>query len=147
MVGHAQEPHVLLMVERIVSDSVLHDTECPPEVEFHRLIALSVGADSKFAAGSLLRCRKCKPITTRDKDRIEDFFTLSEPVDRASSHPAKQYTDLGRDDPSMRLTVSSVSLRMPTNSSSRLRRRQVNSLARDAGRSRLQIDVLDRIRE
>ena len=88
LIGHAEKTHVFLVPEGLVSDSVVHDTERPPEVKLDRLVALLVGSDGKFAAGSFLQRPKVKPVTKRNEDRIEDFFTLSEPVEWASQRPS-----------------------------------------------------------
>src|SRR5438132_11400412 len=84
LIGHAEKTHVFLVPEGLVSDSVVHDTERPSEVKLHRLVTLLVGSDGKFAAGSFLQRPELKAITKRDEDRVEDFLTLPEPVERAS---------------------------------------------------------------
>jgi hypothetical protein len=78
LVCYAQNTHVLLVAEAVVTYPVVHDTECPSKVELDRLVVLWVIPDGKFATGSFLERPKFKPIAMRDKDRIKDLLTLSE---------------------------------------------------------------------
>ena len=88
LVGYTQHSHVLLVAQAVVTNPVGHDTECPSKVELDRLVVLSVRTDCKFATGSFLQRPEFKPIAMWDKDRIKDFLTLSEPLQRAR-HSAK----------------------------------------------------------